>query len=245
MIRGIYAAASGMTFEQKAVDIVANNLANLNTTGYKREEPIAASFHDVLIEMANRTPGTDDTLPEGVQLAGTYRNEAPGDLRQTGNRLDLGLVNGGQFFVTRRPDGTQLLTRDGAFTRDQQGYLVTSDGAQVEAEGGGSISIPADMRNIKIHDDGTITNDGTVIDKILVVAPNQAELSQFPLAAGAQTPATGVSMRQGYLESSNVNAVTEMVRLIEASKIFAFEQKAVTAHDQMLQAATQQVGKTS
>lgn len=245
MIRGIYAAASGMTFEERSVDVIANNLANLNTTGFKREEPVAASFKDVLIEMMNHTPGTGDTIPEGVQMSQIARDETPGGLRSTGDRLDVALTKPDQFFLVRQPDGTQLMTRDGSFTRDAQGQLVTAQGNTVQAVGGGSISLPTDLRNIKIHEDGTITNDGTTIAQIQVVAPTPADLTQFPRVISALQPATGVQMRQGYLESSNVNAVTEMVRLIEDSKLFNFEQKAVSANDQMLQSATQQVGKTS
>ncbi|MBU6430289.1 MAG: flagellar basal-body rod protein FlgG, partial [Cyanobacteria bacterium REEB65] len=163
----------------------------------------------------------------------------------TGNTLDVGLQTPGQYFVIQQPDGTNLLTRDGEFYPSAQGDLVTSRGDQVLDDGQRPIHLPTNLQNIKIREDGTITQGGTEIAKILVVAPTQAELAQFPRATGALQPANGTQLRQGYLEASNVSAVTEMVSLIEASKLFNFEQKVVSAHDQMLQKATGEVGKTT
>ena len=245
MLRGIYSAASGMVFEQQTVDIIANNLANLNTTGYKRKEPVAASFKDVLVELMDQTPGTGDTIGTGVHIGQIAQDPTQGNLRQTNGPLDVAIADPGQYFVTQRSDGTNLITRDGEFYRNAAGDIVTSTGDNLLADNGQPIAVGSDIQNIKIREDGTITQNGNAIGKIMVVAPSQADLAQFPRLVTPLPPVASTNLRQGYLEASNVNAVTEMVSLLEASKLFNLEQKVVSAHDQLLQKSTQEIGKTS
>lgn len=234
-----------MAMNMQVVDVLAHNLANAATTGYKRREPVMQSFGDVLVELTGggAATGSTGTTGTGVRLAEIARNEKAGALRKTDGRLDVALPIGGQYFVTQRADGTRLFTRDGQFYVNQQRQLVTGTGEVVLGADLGDITFRDEFRDIKIREDGTIvTNEGEV-GRLLVVAPSPNQLLGFPQAAGLLTPAEGATVRQGYLESSNVNIVTEMVSLVEANRSFGFEQKIVSAHDQMLQKAANDVGR--
>ncbi len=245
MLRGIYNAASGMSMNMQVVDVLAHNLANANTAGYKRRQPVMKSFGDVLVEATGELEQTQPigSTGTGVHLDEIARIEKTGPLRRTANPFDVALTAPGQYFVAQRKDGTQLYTRDGQFYKNDQNLLVTGSGELVLGADQGSIVLREDPQNIKIRSDGTILANEAEIGRLLVVAPTRDQLRAFPLASGQLTPAEGVEVKQGYLESSNVNIVTEMVSLIEANRAFGFEQKVVTAHDQMLQKAANDLGR--
>lgn len=234
-----------MTMNMQVVDVLAHNLANAATTGYKRREPVMQSFGDVLVELAGGAgvSGEVGATGTGVRLAEIARNEQAGALRKTDGKLDVALPVAGQYFVIQRADGTRLFTRDGQFYLNERRQLVTASGERVLGTDLGPITLRDEFRDIKFREDGTIvTNEGEV-GRLLVVAPSPNQLLGFPQAAGRLTPAEGAVLRQGYLESSNVNIVTEMVSLLEANRAFGFEQKIVSAHDQMLQKAANDVGR--
>jgi flagellar basal-body rod protein FlgG len=253
MIRALFTAATGMQAQQLNLDVIANNLANVNTTGFKRSR---VDFQDLLYQTM-RPAGTRSGSTEiatGVQVGhgtrpvATQKIFAQGNFQQTENPLDL-VIEGDGFFQLARADGTTAYSRSGAFKRDSQGQLVNSDGLVLQP----AISIPADAQNISIGSDGTVS-------VITASSPNPQQLGQVQLArfvnpAGLNaigrnlflptqasgTPTTGNAGQQGYgsvgqgfLESSNVSVVEEMVNMIAAQRAFEVNSKAIKTADDML-----------
>jgi flagellar basal-body rod protein FlgG len=255
MMRSLYTSATGMRSEQVNVDVIANNLANVNTTGYKRSQ---ALFQDLLYERV-RTPGASSgggaNLPTGIQLGlGTHlvsvaKIFTPGKPMQTGNQFDI-WIEGNGFFKVTKPDGTECYTQDGAFRLNVDGQVVNADGYQLE----GVDSISVEATAVAIAPDGTVseTVNGVASDKgqiklyrFVNPAGLLAEGSNLFLPSSASGDATegtpgeeGMgSLRQGYLEMSNVDVVTEMVNLIVAQRAYEVNTKAIQASDEMLQQA--------
>lgn len=258
MFRALNTAATGMEAQQTRIDVTANNMSNVNTTGFKRGR---AEFQDLLYQ-THRTPGgqTGDgaTLPTGVQigqgtrLVGTMQSHTQGSLQQTGGALDLA-IEGRGFFQVRRPTGDLAYTRAGNLKVDAQGQLVTVDGLAIEPQ----ISIPAEARNITVSADGLVS---------VTVAgdPNAQEVGQLQLATFANPTgleALGRSLfqpsnasgqplvanpgqeglgqvSQGFLEGSNVEVVTEMIDLITSQRAYEVNQKVIEAADEMLARTT-------
>ncbi|MBE3574419.1 MAG: flagellar basal-body rod protein FlgG [Firmicutes bacterium] len=257
MIRGLWTAASGMIAQQLNIDNIANNLANVNTTGFKKSR---VDFQD-LIYQTIRVAGTPviqgAQVPTGIQLGHGVRPVATqkvfteGEIKQTDNPLDL-LIEGEGFFQVLMPDGTVAYTRDGAFKKDGSGRVVTSDGFALEPE----LVIPPDATSISIGTDGTVSvmvagNDqAQQIGQIqLARFVNPAGLSSigrnlFRPTAASGNPETGTpglqglgTLAQNYLEMSNVQVVEEMVNMIVAQRAYEVNSKAIQAADEMLQTA--------
>lgn len=257
MIRALWTAASGMQAQQKNIDVVANNLANVNTTGFKRSR---ADFQDLVYQnlKSSGAPSTSTTqVPTGIQiglgtrLAAVTKMFTPGDLTQTGNELDLA-IEGDGFFQILQPDGTTGYTRSGAFKRDSTGRVVTSDGNPLQPE----IVIPTNATKINIGNDGTVsvtqagqsatTSLGTIQ---LALFPNPAGLSSqgknlYMTTDASGTATTGTpgqnglgSISQGMIEMSNVSVAEEMVHMIVGQRAYEVNSKAVQASDEMLQTA--------
>lgn len=257
MIRALWTAASGMQAQQKNIDVVANNLANVNTTGFKRSR---ADFQDLVYQnlKSSGAPSTSTTqVPSGIQiglgtrLAAVTKMFSAGDLTQTGNELDIA-IEGDGFFQILQPDGTIGYTRAGSFKRDSTGRVVTSDGNPLQPE----IVIPANATKINIGNDGTVsvtqagqsatTSLGTLQ---LALFPNPAGLSSQGKnlymttdASGAATTGTpgqnGIgTIAQGLIEMSNVSVAEEMVQMIVGQRAYEVNAKAVQASDEMLQTA--------
>lgn len=251
MNRCFDAAASGMWAQQQHIDLIANNLANVNTTGYKRSR---AEFQDLLYDQLLR-PG-DYASPTGVQvgygtrLAGIQRSFAPGALSVTGRHLDLA-IQGDGLFRLRRPDGTEVYTRDGAFRRDAAGRLVSQDGYLLVGERG-PITVPTGVDRVDIASDGAIsyadpaTGAPVELDRLsLATFTNPAGLTalgQNVLAAGPASgnptfgrPGEGTlgALAQGALEASNVEVVNEMMSLIMAQRAYEMNSRALQAADEM------------
>lgn len=259
MIRAFYSAASGMQAQQLNIDTVSNNLANVNTAGFKR---MRTEFQDLLYQTL-RAPGAASSLsseyPSGLQLGlGTQvvantRLFQQGDFKQTGNPLDL-VIEGSGFFVVLQPNGEQAYTRAGGFHLDREGSLVTSDGLKLDPQ----ITVPQDALTIAVAPDGTVT----------VTQPNQPEpqqignieLANFINPAGlralgrnlfVQTAASGEpivgtageeglgTLNQGFVEQSNVSVVEEMVNLIIAQRAYEANSRAIKTADNMLMEANQ------
>lgn len=255
MIRSLYVAKTGLQAEQTRMDVIANNLANVNTSGFKGSRAV---FQDLLYQNLTQ-PGAQSSqttqypsglqLGTGVALIATERLMTQGNLTQTGNSLDLA-IDGQGFFQVLQPNGTIAYTRDGTFQLNNQGQLVTASGYLVQP----TITIPSSAQTITIGNDGTVS----------VTLPGQAapqqvgtlQLASFVNPAGLQSigdnlylqtgssgaPNTGQptlnglgSVRQGYLESSNVNVVSELVDMISTQRAYEINSKAVQASDQMLQ----------
>ncbi|NPV28724.1 MAG: flagellar basal-body rod protein FlgG [Firmicutes bacterium] len=260
MLRALYTAASGMTAQQFNIDTISHNLANVNTTAFKRVRP---EFQDLLyltirrpvaVEGGAAGAPTGIDVGLGVRAAGSHTIFQQGSLQPTGNPLDLALSGPG-FFVVKGPGDEELYTRDGSFKLDGEGRLVTTDGYLVQGEDG-DIEIPPEAKEISVSADGTITylssedSKPQEVDKLLIVQfINPAGLEKLGRNIYRATAASGepqevgengsqnVTVEQGFLESSNVQVVEEMVSLITAQRAYELNSKAVQAADEMLQIA--------
>jgi flagellar basal-body rod protein FlgG len=257
MIKALSTSATGMRAQQQLVDVVANNLANVNTTGFKRSR---LDFQDLLYD-TQIAPGTQVAvgleIPTGLQVGSGARTISTtkvftqGVPEETQRDLDVA-VNGQGFFEITLPDGTKAYTRDGAFRKDSAGNLTTAEGLLVSP----AITIPENIVGLSIGRDGTITAalpDGTVSNAgqlTLATFPNPSGLSSLggnlylPTAASGNattnlTPGrngTG-ELQQGFLERSNVDVVVELVKLITAQRAYEVNSRAIRSSDDMLAAA--------
>lgn len=253
MLRALYSAAAGMESQQMNLDVISNNLANVNTTGFKKSK---IEFQELLYQ-TTREPGSDqgngNMLPSGLQVGqgsrpvATARIFTTGDLTQTGEQLDVA-INGNGFFQVQMPDGTFAYTRDGAFKTSSDGRIVTSDGLPVQ---GGFQPVPPGTTNVTISSNGQVTYTGptgtTSFTVQLVQFNNPAGLSSLGSNLYQETLASGTpqlgnpgqsglgTLNQGYLEMSNVKVVEEMVNLIMAQRAYEVNSKAVQAADEMMQ----------
>ncbi len=258
-MRALSIAATGMLAQQTNVEVIANNLANMNTTGFKEQR---AEFEDLLYQNISQ-PGANSSdsgtlLPSGIQLgagvrtAAVYRVTTQGDFKQTDNPLDIA-VNGPGFFRVQQPDGTDAFTRAGNFGLSPEGQIVTDQGYTVSP----GIAIPANALSIAVNAQGQVS--ATVAGQTAPQILGTLELTRFANEAGLQavgnnlyleTPASGSpqagvpgsagygTLQQKFLETSNVNAVEEITSLITAQRAYEMNSKVVTAADQMLQAAS-------
>jgi flagellar basal-body rod protein FlgG len=253
MLRALYSAAAGMQSQQMNLDVISNNLANVNTTGFKKSK---IEFQELLYH-TTRAPGAEqgsgNVLPTGIQIGegsrpvATSRIFTSGDLTQTGERLDVA-IHGEGFFEVQLPDGSRAYTRDGAFKTAADGRIVTSDGLPLQ---GGFQPVPAGTTNITISASGDVTYNGangaTSFQVQLVRFNNAGGLDSMGGNLYRETNASGPpelgspgqngfgSLNQGYLEMSNVKVVEEMVNLILAQRAYEVNSKAVQAADEMMQ----------
>lgn len=257
MIGALWTAATGMNSQQKNIDVTSNNLANVNTGGFKKSR---VNFSDLMYNTIKQ-PGTPNSqgsqVPVGIEIghgskvASTQKVFSKGDLQNTDNPLDL-LIEGDGFFQVMKPDGTVAYTKDGSFKQDSTGRVVTSDGYPLQPE----IVIPEDATDISITSDGTVNvktgNNTEQIGQIqLYRFANPAGLNSqgrnlFSQTVASGDPQTGVpgeqgfgNITQGFLEKSNVKVVEEMVNMISAQRAYDVNSKAIKAADEMLQTANQ------
>lgn len=259
-MRALKIAATGMSAQQMRVETISNNLANMSTTGYNARRAEFADLHYQQMMRAGAVNASDGTvLPTGVQLGMGVRPSAvsinlqQGSLKETGADLDIAIDGKGYFEVTL-PSGVTAYSRDGSLKRTGEGLIVTSDGYPVSPE----ITIPADARSISINPDGEVY--AYFIDTEEAQLLGQFTLASFTNAKGLEalgsnlfstTEASGApilstpgldglgTIRQGYLESSSVDAVREITELIEAQRGYEMNAKVISAADQMLGATTQ------
>jgi flagellar basal-body rod protein FlgG len=255
-MRALSIAATGMLAQQTNVEVIANNLANMNTTAYKQQR---AEFQDLLyqnVEQSGAQSSDSGTLlPSGIQLgsgvrtAAVYRITSQGDLKSTSNPYDLA-INGSGYFRVQMPDGTDAYTRAGSFALSPQGQIVTDKG-YVVAPG---IAIPATATAVTINAQGQV--QATIPGQAAPQTVGQFELTRFPNEGGltatgdnllietasSGSPQSGVpgstgygTIQQGFLETANVNAVEEMTSLITAQRAYEMNSKVITAADEMLQ----------
>ncbi len=254
MMRAMWSAAAGMAVQQYNMDTISNNLANVNTTGFKRAR---AEFQDLLyqtVNLAGTNSSTNTSLPSGIQLGHGARLQAvtrtytTGNFRTTNGRFDMAIEGDGFFRVTL-PDGTQAYTRDGAFTVDQNGNLVNASGYNLDPQ----ITVPQDATSVTIATDGTVsvtqpgqTQPQQVGQITLVKFINPAGLNQLgsnlvqpTLASGEPIEGTpgldGLgTVRQGFLEMSNVDVAEEMVNMIIGQRAYEANSKTIRTVDDML-----------
>lgn len=255
MIRSLWISKTGLDTQQTQMDTIANNLANVNTSGFKRSRAV---FQDLLYQTL-RQPGGQTSqqtqLPSGLQIGtgarpvATERIFTQGNLQQTGNNKDVA-IQGNGFFQVLMPDGTTAYTRDGSFQADANGQLVTSAGYLVQP----AITIPANALTVTVGRDGTVS-------VTLPGSPAQNQIGSLQLAtflnpagleskgenlyvetAASGTPNTTApgangagTLVQGYVETSNVNVVEELVNMIQTQRAYEINSKAVQTSDQMLQ----------
>jgi flagellar basal-body rod protein FlgG len=261
-MRALSTAATGMMAMQLNVQVIANNLANMTTTGYKRQR---AEFEDLLYDHVSRigtqTSSQGNILPvgidlgSGVQTVGTPRLMTQGTLSQTGSSLDVA-IRGEGFFKIQMPDGTSAYTRDGSFQMDAQGRIVTAQGNVVLP----AITIPANSTGLTINAQGQVsvipqgqTTPTTLGQLTLSRFINQAGLLPIGDNLYTETPASGSpqdglpatngagNLLQGNLEQSNVDSVTEITNLIAAQRAYEMNSKVITTADHMLSTTTNMV----
>jgi len=257
----LHVARTGLDAQSARMRVIANNLANVNTTGFKRDR---AEF-ETLAYQTMTAPGAPATaenryavglsLGSGVSMTGTARVNTQGALSQTDNPLDLA-IEGDGFFQVTRPDGTIAYTRAGDFNLSAEGKIVTGDGLPLQPE----ISVPEGATSITIGVDGTVSaqlsgeSQPTELGRIEIarfVNPSGLQAlggNLFAETAASGTPQTGPaaadgrgSIRQGSLEGSNVNVVQELVDMIETQRAYEVNSKMISATDEMLRNANQQL----
>jgi len=257
MIRSLSTATTGMMAQQINIDVISNNIANVNTTGYKK---VRSEFQDLLSQTL-KAPGAQiaqgTNQPVGIQIglgtraAATLRDFGEGSFQSTGGKLDVA-IEGDGFLEVQRDDGTTAYTRDGSLKIDGNGQLCTSDGFIVQPQ----VTIPTNAQDITITPDGKIsvttpgTTEQTEVGTLrLAKFANPAGLSAIGKNLYAETSASGKaiegtanqegfgSVQQGFLEGSNVQTVEELTNLIQAERAFEANSKIIKSADQMLQIA--------
>ncbi len=254
MIRSLWISKTGLDAQQTQLDVIANNLANVSTNGFKRSRPV---FEDLLYQTL-RQPGAQSSqqtqIPSGLQIGTGVRPVAAqriftqGNLQQTGNALDIA-IQGQGFFQVLLPDGSTAYSRDGSFQLDSQGQLVTSSGYTVQPQ----ITIPAGAQTITLAKDGTVSV--LTAGQTRPTQVGSLQIANFINPAGLQgigenlyletassgTPTVGQAgtnglgrLNQGYVETSNVNVVEELVSMIQTQRAYEINSKAVQTADQML-----------
>ncbi len=253
-------AATGMQAQQTNVEVIANNIANMTTSGFKAQR---VEFQDLLYQDL-RSPGSNSSdsgtiVPSGAQIglgvktAAIYRTDAQGNLQQTSNSLDTAIEGAGWFQITL-PSGQTAYTRDGTFSLAPDGTIVTADGYVVQP----GITIPTNASNVTINQSGQVevtiagqTAPNTVGQLQLATFPNDAGLAAqggnlFVQTGASGDPVTGVpgsvgfgTVMQGYLENSNTNVVSEITNLISAQRAYEMNSQVITTSNEMLSTLTQ------
>ena len=258
-MRSLDIAGTGMQAQQTNVEVISNNIANMTTTGFKRRR---AEFQDLIYQNLRRvganSSDSGSIVPAGAQLglgvktAAIYPIDEQGNLQQTSNSLDLAVQGNGYFQVTR-PSGDTAYTRDGIFSLSPEGEIVTADGYVVQP----GITIPSNATSVAINTAGQVqvtlsgqTAPQTLGQIQLAVFPNDAGLDSqgdnlFLQTAASGNPVTGTpaspgfgSVQQGFIETSNVNVVTEITNLITAQRAYEMNSRVITASDEMLSTLT-------
>ena len=252
MLNGLYTATSGMLMQQTRLDVISNNLANVSTTGFKKEQAVFSVFRpneERLPQTWIRDTLYNKSINTAVILDEIYTNHENGELKETGNVFDLALVKENAFFSIDTPWGVRY-TRAGDFTMNENGDLVTREGYPVmsnQAEGA-PINIP-DGTYISTDREGNIYSDGVVIDALGIAEFDDLSYLQkvgrnlFAAVDIEPTPATSPQVYQGFLEDSNVNPISEMVRMIDASRGYEIYSKVVQTHDQILSTSANKIAE--
>ena len=255
MINSLWISKTGMEAQQMQLDVISNNLANVSTNGFKKAHAV---FEDLMyqnLRQVGSNTSEQSTLPTGLQIGlgvrtvATSRTFSQGNLQQSNNNLDVA-IQGNGFFQVTMPDGTTGYTRDGAFQLDNQGRLVNSTGLVVQ----GGITVPANATAVSIADNGIVTATipgnttpqqiGTITTASFI---NPAGLEPKGQNIYAETSASGQpnagtpnsnglgALMQGFVETSNVNVVQELVSMIQTQRAYEMNSKAIQTSDQMLQ----------
>lgn len=259
MMRALWISKTGMEAQQTQLDVVSHNLANVATSGYKKSHAV---FEDLMYQTLRQTgasAGEQAQLPTGLQVGlgvrtvATARQFTQGNLQQTGNHLDVA-IKGNGFFQVQMSDGTTGYTRDGSFQLSATGQLVTNNGLTVQP----GLTIPANAQSVTIAADGTVSvalpgqaAPQTVGQLTIASFVNPAGLEPRGQNLFSETSASGTpnaaapgadglgNLAQGFLETSNVNVVEELVTMIQTQRAYELNSKAISTSDQMLQRLAQ------
>ena len=258
MVKGLYTAYTGLRNEQRRLDVISNNIANSNTTGYKKMGVTSQSFSQ---ELAVRVDDDSDgylvkdigDVSLGVKIGETYTDFSQGGFRETGNAYDVALEGDGFFTIsTTDKSGTEHIryTRDGSFTVTRDGYLVTKDGDFVLGTNNQRIQIPgADTADVSMDSLGNVYANEVLVGRLQIVDfQNKDALSlygenMFEALPEAGMVASTALTRQGYLETSNVNVINEMVSMITITRAYETNQKMMQTIDSTLDKAVNEIGK--
>ncbi len=257
MVKGLYTAYTGMINQEHRMDVLTNNLANADTNGYKKEGATAQSFDSILAykikdnsegyRLAKRT-GVHNP---GVKIGEGYTDFSQGPLKTTENPYDLALTDKGFFaveFTNKQGDTSVKYTRDGNFTLNESGELVTQDGDRVLGTDGQPVKIDP-LKDTQINVQGQVIQDGSVVATIQVTDFEDYNYLQrygenyFEPIDGATEKDAAAKVYAGYLETSNISVVTEMVNMITVSRAYETNQKVITTYDGTLDIAANQLGK--
>lgn len=247
MVKGLYTSYTGMVNQQRRLDIVSNNLANATTTGFKKEGMTTQSFDSVFgIKIKDATvAGMNQNIGElslGAKIGETYRSWNQGSFISTGSNFDFALSQNGFFnisFTNKAGVTSTMYTRDGSFQMNKEGYLVTKDGDFVLGEGG-PIQLPTNISELSVEPTGEIFADGQYVDTFALTDfedYNYLEMygeNLFTTVEGATPRDAAMTVTQGYLESSNINVVSEMVDMISIAREYESGQKVINTIDEML-----------
>ncbi len=259
MSNALAIARTGMEAQQMQLDVISNNLANVGTNGFKRANAV---FEDLLyqnLRQAGSASSEQSQLPTGLQIGlgvrtvATSRSFAQGSLQQSSNQLDVA-IKGNGFFQITLPDGTNAYTRDGSFQVDSQGRLVTATGYPVAS----GVTVPVTAQSVSISAEGIVTATvpgsttpqtiGSIVMANFVNPPGLEPRGQglYTETAASGAPTTGTpnangmgALMQGYVETSNVNVVQELVSMIQVQRAYEMNSKAIQTADQMLQKLAQ------
>ncbi|MBI5117405.1 flagellar hook-basal body protein [Candidatus Poribacteria bacterium] len=251
MLRGVYAAASGMIGQRERLDVIADNLTNVSTAAFKRAEPISRGFYQVFAGEIRRFPserGSGEIPGGGSALDATAGDFSIGSIIDTGNPLDAA-IEGSGFFVVETPAGERY-TRAGNFSLDAEGRLVSQDGYFVRGQQG---PIVARGASVRLSQAGDVLVDGASVDRLLVVDfPRPYQLSKYGQnlygaveeVRQTQSPVQTSSLRVSALERSNVNPISELVSLMDTARMYEADQRIIQAIDESLNAAVNQIART-
>lgn len=250
MVRGLYTACTGMVNQMARLDVISNNLANSDTTAYKKEGSTSQSFSDVLAIKINDSsvkyiPQPIGFMNLGVKIGETYTNYMDGNLEETGNTLDVALAGKGFFAISyadRNGVESVRYTRDGNFALSADGTLMTKDGDFVLDENGDMINVPAGLE-ISIDERGIISAGGQEVARLQITDFEDYNYlkkfgeNMYIAIDGANAQEATCKVYQGYLEASNVNVIDEMVEMITVSRDYESNQKIIQSIDSTLETA--------
>jgi len=238
MYKGIYITMTGMMMRENELSSISNNLANINTTGYKRQS-FASRLYPLLSGRTSEPKAIYQDARVQTFFGTQYIDKSQGALKQTHNPFDLA-IQGDGFFAVRQ--GNQILyTREGSFTRDKENFLVTQTGLRVLDENNNPVVI--DGTKVEIGKDGSILVDGNPVGRIKLVRLNNLRHVGQSLYEGTEAGQADGQILQGWIESSNVNPMSEMVQMIQAIRNFDLTQRVTTNFDQLAQRAVSEIAR--
>ncbi|MBR3606888.1 MAG: flagellar hook-basal body protein [Lachnospiraceae bacterium] len=255
MVKGLYTAYTGMINEQHRMDVLTNNLANASTVGFKKEGATSQSFDEVLAYKIKDTTDPNWARPLGdislgVKIGENYTDYSQGSIRETGNTFDMAISGSGFFtvqFTNKKGEQSIKYTRDGSFTLNKEGYLVTKDGDFVQGTAGRIRLDPLQPANI--DEAGNIYQNNTRVATLDITDFEDYNYLEhygenyYQTVEGFEEKAGDYKIVSGYLEMANMSVVTEMVNMISVSRAYETNQKMVQTYDTSLEIAANQLGK--